>query len=157
MNPSKFFLIGLPGAGKTTYGQKLSQATEILFIDLDEVIVSNAGKAITTIFEEEGEDYFRELERKLLQEVINSNDAFILATGGGTPCFFDNIELMKESGLTIFINTPIETIQKRVESDTARPLLRNQNVGDLFELRKSCYEKADKTVTTFDELEALIS
>ena len=84
------YLIGLPGSGKTTMGKQLASILEIPFFDLDAEIENQAGKSIPELFKEEGEDFFREKERSCLRSFLN-RDNFILATGGGTPCFFDNL------------------------------------------------------------------
>ena len=84
----KFFLVGMPGCGKSTFGRRLSKSTGYKLIDLDIEIVSYAGKTISDIFESEGEERFREVESRLLKNLTCENEDFIMATGGGAPCFF---------------------------------------------------------------------
>ena len=91
---SSFFLMGMPGSGKSTLGKRLAAKLNVLFIDLDEYIVQKEKKTIETIFELHGEALFRELERNYLLEIINSGSVFLLALGGGSPCFNNNIELI---------------------------------------------------------------
>jgi len=98
----KIFLIGMPASAKTTLGEKLAAHLQIPFIDLDDVIVKAAGKSIKEVFEQEGEDHFRELEHDALHQSINAHPGFIMATGGGTPCFFDNMKVMKKAGTVYF-------------------------------------------------------
>jgi len=112
----------MPGAGKSTLGRRLAQRLHCAFTDLDIYIENGAGKTIMQIFREEGESAFRQLEASALNEVIRHKTG-VIATGGGTPCFFDHVHLMKENGLTIFLDTPMEQIQKRVAGRTGRPLL----------------------------------
>lgn len=82
-----FFLIGMPGSGKSTIGKRLANRLKMNFVDLDTVIEINTGEAIEIIFEHKGEEYFRELERVTLQEVVQSNQDTIVSLGGGTVCF----------------------------------------------------------------------
>ena len=97
------FIVGFMGCGKSTLGKKLAYNIEYDFIDLDIYIQEQEGKSIKEIFVENGEDYFRKLERACLKKVIN-NKKTVISVGGGTPCYFDNIQLMNENGLTIYIN-----------------------------------------------------
>ncbi len=89
----RIFLIGMPGAGKSTLGQQTAIALNLDFHDLDVLIVEKTGMEITEIFRERGEEYFRKIEAKILKEVVQDQDDFVMATGGGTPCFYQNIEL----------------------------------------------------------------
>ena len=99
----RIFLIGYMGSGKTTLGRKLAYILQYQFIDLDDYIEKQEGRKISHIFEEDGEDYFRKLERVYLHRVIDKED-LVISTGGGTPCFFDNMNQMNEYGKTIYIN-----------------------------------------------------
>jgi len=89
------------GCGKTTIGKKLSKALQLPFIDLDTLIEKNENTSINTIFDTFGENYFREIERKYLLKVFEYETG-IIATGGGTPCFFNNMELMNKNGISVF-------------------------------------------------------
>ena len=112
------------GSGKSTVGRKLSSATGLNFIDLDNFIQTREGRTVNDIFIEEGEDYFRETEHRLLKEIIEK-DNFILSCGGGTPCFFNNMSLMKKNGITIYLKMTVDAIYSRLlKSPDNRPLLK---------------------------------
>lgn len=151
----KIFLIGLPGAGKTTMGLELGLHLTLPFIDLDQEIEKETKQSVTEIFTQQGEAHFRQLERIHLQKAIESIPSFVMATGGGTPCFFNNIDLMKNVGQTIFINTSIETIKGRLEKDSSRPLMNSNTLESLLEKRKEFYSLAENTVLTLYELISL--
>jgi shikimate kinase len=155
MSSEKIFLIGLPGSGKSTYAKQLAVVLNKSFIDLDDEIAKSTGRLITDIFEQEGEDFFRIKERNQLTETIKNYDEFVLATGGGTPCFFDNMEQMNQAGETVFINPSLSIIENRLGSDSSRPLMKNYSLDQLLAKRKSWYSQAKKTVTDFEELKKL--
>ncbi|RYZ60762.1 MAG: shikimate kinase [Chitinophagaceae bacterium] len=120
----KIFLIGFMGCGKTHWGRELSQKLQIPFFDLDSLIEEREGKSITAIFAEMGEEYFRMLEKDVLYLITESHESFVLATGGGTPCFFNNIDYMKSRGTAVWINTSVETLHSRlVKEKEKRPLI----------------------------------
>ncbi|MBC6400689.1 MAG: shikimate kinase [Ekhidna sp.] len=144
----KVFLVGLPGAGKTTLGIQLADHLGIPFVDLDLEIEKHAKQSIRSIFSEKSEAYFRRLENRKLNDVIKELTTFVMATGGGTPCFFDNMKVMNAEGKTIFINTSIDKIKRRLQQDTVRPLMQTKTLEDLLEKREKQYLQADKTVTT---------
>ncbi len=153
----KIFFIGLPAAGKTTLGKKLATEIDFPFLDLDDEIVKSTGNSIPEIFEKNGEDYFRVLEKEQLVKIIKDNDQFILATGGGTPCFHNNMDVMNAIGITIFINTAIEEINERLEGDEGRPLMKNHSIEELLEKRKPWYERAHHTVSSYAQVRNLIT
>ncbi|HEY5774046.1 MAG TPA: shikimate kinase [Chitinophagaceae bacterium] len=150
----KIFLIGFMGSGKSYWGRKLSEKLRLPFFDLDEQIESNEGKKITQIFAEEGEEYFRLLEKDTLHIIAESHDSFIMATGGGTPCYFNNIDFMNKTGTAVWINTPIDLLHERLIKDKAdRPLIKNLDDAQLrsfiikkFSDRKIYYEQAEMVV-----------
>lgn len=148
----KIFLIGLPGAGKTTMGLDLAVDLGIQFVDLDQDIEKAAKLSVSEIFEEKGEAHFRQLEKLHLEKVIDELDNFVMATGGGTPCFFNNLERMKQAGKVIYINTPIEIIENRLKQDVNRPLMKNHTLNELSEKRKGWYSQADHTIREYKEL-----
>jgi shikimate kinase len=121
----KIFLLGLPGSGKTTLGKDLSKALHLLFVDLDSEIEKQAGKKIIEIFSEQGENQFRRLESAELKKWCTSSTGFIMATGGGTPCFFDNMERITKAGTSVFLDVPVSEIVRRMEGTSLleRPLL----------------------------------
>lgn len=121
--PFRIYLTGFMGSGKSFVGKALANRIGIGFYDLDDLIVEAAGKSIPEIFEQKGEDYFRQIERRCLLQTENLRRA-IIATGGGTPCFFDNMECINRLGLSIFLDASPEILIQRllVEKDQ-RPLL----------------------------------
>ena len=138
------------GSGKTHWGRLLSNKLQIPFFDLDEQIVASEEKSIVEIFEDKGEEYFRMLEKDTLHIITESHDSFIMATGGGTPCYFTNLDYMNRSGTTVWLNTPIDVLFERlVKEKTNRPLLKNLNDNQVrafiikkFSDRKIFYEQA---------------
>lgn len=121
------------GSGKSYWGRHLSTAVGLPFSDLDELITKSAGKSISDIFEKDGESAFRLMEKKALELTINQTPA-IIATGGGTACFFDNIQRMNEYGITIWLQCEIETlVQRLLPEQSHRPLLKNMDAEKLQE------------------------
>jgi len=157
------FLIGFMGSGKSHEGRLLSEQTGLPFIDLDEWIEQQEGRRITEIFNTDGEMYFRDLEAIQLQlaSASFSEDLVlpiggsllkgIVATGGGTPCFHENMDWMNEHGITIWLNLPIAVLAERLMSEKAkRPLIAEIKEEELLvfienkiEDRKLYYSKAD--------------
>lgn len=156
MKHSKIFLIGLPASGKTTWGKRIAQELNLPFIDLDEEIVRTANQSIAAIFEQDGEATFREVESKALQSVISTNDKFVLATGGGTPCFANNLELMNSEGVTVFLNISLPIIEERLKGNSTRPLMKKHKLVDLHNERKHWYKQAAHTVSSYEELQSLL-
>jgi shikimate kinase len=161
----KIFLIGFMGSGKTHWGRKLSAKLNLPFFDLDSVIIEQEQKSVADIFTEKGEEHFRYLEKETLERITTEQESFILSCGGGTPCFFNNIEFMKKSGKVIWLNTSIDMLTQRLNRERqTRPLisdmvtnedLRRYVVKKLSE-RRMYYQQADVTVgeetTNLEEL-----
>lgn len=121
-------------SGKTTFGRALAKALGLDFIDLDEYICLKTGKTIPQIFSQEGEDYFRTLESQALIEVCSSKEPAIVACGGGTPCFGDNISLMNSAGITVWLDADRDAILRRLREDCAnRPLVASLDAGGELE------------------------
>lgn len=145
----RIFLIGFMGCGKSTLGRSLASKLGLTFVDLDNYLEERYFKTIPRIFAEEGEDAFRRKERKMLEEVA-AFDQVIVATGGGAPCFFDNIDLMNQSGFCIFLDVDIESLIYRLtHARTERPLIKGKSPEELHEFieglmlkRRPFYEKA---------------
>ena len=150
------YLIGMPGSGKTTLGIGLAKSLGISLVDMDKEIEDREQKSIPSIFANEGESYFREIEQLVLHEV-SKQDNVVISTGGGSPCFYDNINYMNQHGKTIFIDVSAEELAKRMKtkgSTAGRPLLQGkQNDALLQELKEKLtqrypfYNQADKTLT----------
>lgn len=119
----RIFLIGMMAAGKTTYGRQLAQALKLPFIDLDTTIEEQTGQTIPELFAV-SEQHFRAKESEALQQQVDLNAAFVMATGGGTPCYGANLELMQQHGPVVFLFTPLETVAERLKKEQAkRPLV----------------------------------
>ena len=123
MIQQKIYLIGMPGSGKTTLGRSLATLVSLPFYDLDKQIEKAEGLSVTEIFTAKGEDHFRVIEAKVLRDLIESPEPFILSTGGGTPCFHENMDLLCRTGLTVFLDPSLEIIERRLASSQSRPLL----------------------------------
>lgn len=122
----RIYLIGFMGSGKTHWGKKLSHKLKLPFFDLDRVIEEKEGKTIAVIFAEMGEEYFRMLEKEVLHLVTESHESFVMSCGGGTPCFFNNIDYIKSRGTTVWLNSSVENLYNRlVKEKEKRPLIRN--------------------------------
>jgi shikimate kinase len=160
----KIFLIGFMGSGKTHWGRQLSAKLQLPFFDLDTVIVEKEKQSVAEIFARQGEEYFRYQERDTLEEITHDQESFILSCGGGTPCFFNNIEFMKKSGKVIWLNTSIDALTNRLQKERiTRPLISDVQEADLrryvirkLSERRMYYQQADVTVgeenTNLDEL-----
>ncbi len=125
------YIVGMMGSGKSYWGKLLSKATNLPLHDLDEYIEKAASKSIKAIFENEGESTFRLLEKKQLFETFAMPPS-IISTGGGTPCFFDNMNQMNKHGITLWLKCEIPTLVNRLLPEIAqRPLLKNMNPASL--------------------------
>ena len=120
-------LIGYMGSGKTSIGKKISKILKIKFYDLDKLIENKFNKTINEIFREQGEIKFRKKERVLLENILNKKKIFVLSLGGGTPCYFDNIDLIvKKTDLSIFLQPDIKQLSKKLFKRKAeRPIIKD--------------------------------
>jgi shikimate kinase len=155
----RIFLIGYMGAGKTTLGRALAKELKIEFIDLDNYIEERLCKSISQIFAEKGEEGFREIERRMLHEAGEFENV-VISTGGGTPCFFDNIEYMNRQGATVFLDVPVERLFIRLSiARKKRPLIMGKSdeelrcfIAEQLAKRLPHYSKAKQRFTA-DRLE----
>jgi len=151
---NKIVLIGFMGSGKSTLGKKLANQLNYQFIDLDKVVEEKSGLTISEIFETKGEASFRELETEELKNILSTNQKIVLAVGGGTPCFNNNIGLINESSLSIYIKYNAGILTSRlINAKTERPLISNkpkeeleQFVKELLEKREGFYLKSKKVI-----------
>lgn len=150
----KIILLGYMGSGKSTVAKGLAKELKLPFMDLDDYIEKREKKSITEIFSSKGEIYFRLQESKYLKEILDLDKDIVLALGGGTPCYGNNMELIKNQGFSIYLKGSIGTICNRLSAEKdQRPLiarLDNEQLTEyiakhLFE-RRDFYEKANQFV-----------
>lgn len=149
MYMKRIFLIGYMGAGKTTVGRILARRMGLSFIDLDCYIENRYQKTVGQLFAEKGEAGFREIERHLLREVSEFENVLV-ATGGGAPCFFDNMNYMNEKGTSVYLQVTPDELARRLESARlTRPLLKDKAPAELrdfiagtLQQREEHYRKA---------------
>lgn len=140
----KVVLLGYMASGKSTVGRLLARQLEMEFIDLDDYIAANQKKSIKDIFSEKGEIFFRKLEHQMLTEVLEKDASIILSTGGGTPCYGNNMEtILKQSDHSIYLNLSIPQLVNRISREKEnRPLVRNISDEELPEfIGKHLFER----------------
>lgn len=145
----RIFLIGYMGAGKTTVGKELAEKAGLSFIDLDHYIESRYHKTVGQLFQEKEECGFREIEQRMLQEVASFEDV-VISTGGGAPCYFDNMDYMNRMGTTVYLKVSVDELVKRLNvCKHTRPVLKNRSgeelrafVAESLEKRNPFYEQA---------------
>ena len=133
----RIILIGYMGSGKTTVGKALSRETGMMFYDLDWYIENRMRKSVSQIFAEKGEEGFRKIEYNMLHEVAEFEDV-IISCGGGTPCFFDNIDYLNQQGDVVYLKATPETLYKHLlMAKVERPLLKDKSHEELMEFIKA--------------------
>ncbi len=148
------FITGFMGCGKTTYGKQIAKALGFHFIDLDNYIMQEHDQSILDMFKELGETAFRKLESEALATCIAENDKTIIALGGGTPCYANNLEELKKNGFIIYIKLDAKILFERLEKDKdSRPLITEkekeelkQYIVQLLQQREPIYSQAHLTV-----------
>jgi shikimate kinase len=154
------FLVGFMGSGKSYWGSRLAQKIAYDFVDLDTLIEQKTGLSIPEIFALHGEDGFRLQEQDCLHSLAERLQPTVIATGGGAPCFFDNMDWMNQHGTTIWLDTPVETLVERLWPERhKRPLLAQipesdftSFISERLDLRRVWYQKAKICVTNGKEL-----
>ena len=149
---TRILLVGFMAAGKTTLGKALARDLGLQFVDLDHYIENRYHCSVSQLFAERGEEAFRHIERNMLHEVAEFEDV-IIATGGGTPCFFDNMDYMNAQGVTVFLDAAVDVIYTRLTiARTKRPLVAGktsdelrQYITDMLERRNPYYTRAHHT------------
>jgi shikimate kinase len=151
----RIYLIGITGCGKTTLGKELAKSLGCEFIDLDDYIIAKQGKSIEKIFEEQGEMYFRQLEQESLRKIKNKK--VVVSTGGGAPCFFDNMDFMNDQGKTIWLNPDPEIVAERLinaPNVENRPMIKGKSKQDVLDFikkklaeRQKFYSRAEVIIT----------
>lgn len=150
---NRIIIIGYMGSGKTTVGKALSKELGMPFYDLDWYIESRMRKTVKQIFDERGEDGFRKIEHNMLHEVAEFENV-IISCGGGTPCFFDNIDYMNQQGETVYLKATPDVLYGHLKmGKTVRPLLLNKTqeevqafIREQLEKRSPFYSKAKYTL-----------
>lgn len=162
---SRIFLVGMPGVGKTYWGRILAERSGFAFADLDEYIEQSEGRTVHEIFAINGEAYFRQKETQCLHK-LSTNDRVIIACGGGTPVYNDNMIWMKENGCVVYMEADMSTLLDRVGNNMTRPLLDGEDIRSkmegLFQARLPYYLQAHHSIrvdegiiTNFEEIVAL--
>lgn len=156
------------GSGKSSTGRKIASSLRWQFADTDKVVEEQEGASVPELFEHKGEDYFRKAETRVLKSVSERSKT-VIACGGGTPCSAENMEIMKSTGVIIYLKLPVEALASRLlKSRTKRPLLREtettgmtERVQELLDCRIVWYEQADATVDgmtdTVEEMSSVIA
>lgn len=158
------YIIGMPGTGKTHFGRTLSQSLKMGFHDLDDMIEKLEEANIRQVIQSKGEKYFREKEREVLISTTVLNNV-VIACGGGTPIHFDNLDIMKSSGIVVWLNTDLKLISRRIAQNiTRRPMFLglesedlDKKLNELFGKRRKTYAKADITIDSNSNSSAMLS
>ena len=151
----KIILLGYMASGKSTISKLLAKTKNIEAIDLDDYIIEKEGKSIKEIFKNKGEIYFRFQENKYLKELLKNNKSFVLALGGGTPCYANNMQLIQENAKSIYLRANLNTLLDRLQKEKSnRPLIASLNDKKLKEFiakhlfeRAPFYEQANQIIT----------
>ena len=164
------------GAGKSTLGKALAHELQVPFVDLDQFIEAQTKQTIRQIFADRGEEGFRILERDMLHQVTEEMQDFVISCGGGTPCFFDNMDYMNQHGQTLLLDVPIDVLFRRLKHGTRkRPVLRDKTDDDLrqfiiqnlqnrmpyysqscYQVDASCLESRMQIASTVDEVKRIL-
>ncbi len=155
----------MPSSGKSTLGRQLAKRLDYQFIDMDDLIINQELSSVFEIFKYKGEDYFRQVESKVLKG-IKPNQKLIIATGGGVPCFFDNMDFIKANGTSIFLNVQPEDLLKRIQKSEGnnRPLIDKRKTNEIllnelrerYENRLKFYQQADIQIDGSIEVEQIL-
>lgn len=141
----KIVLVGLPGSGKSTFGKQLAAVLQFTYYDLDQLIEDRFQMTIPDIFSRYGEGKFREWETEVLQKFLNREDSYVLASGGGCPCFNDNMDLINEKAVSVYLDVPLEEISMRLGLSKAqnRPMFSGLDQGEITLKLKSLLVERD--------------
>lgn len=150
---TRIIIVGYMGAGKTTVGRMLAKELGIQFYDLDWYIESRMHKTVPELFSERGEEGFRQVERNMLHEVAEFEDV-VISCGGGTPCFFDNMEYMNSRGETVYLKASADVLHAHLKmGKVERPIIKGKSPEELklfvasqLKQREAFYDKAKHTL-----------
>lgn len=148
------------GSGKTHWGKQVAHRLQLPFFDLDEEVVKAEDKSVADIFADSGEEYFRQKEKDTLEKLVEDNESLVLSCGGGTPCFFNNIDYMKKVGIVVWLNTHVDVLLQRLLKEKAkRPLIKDIDDEQLrtyiirkLNERRMYYEQADVVLDKEDAI-----
>ena len=147
----KIYLVGFMGSGKTTVGRELAARIDAPFFDLDELVETAEKLSIREVFQQFGEPYFRKRERDILRSTKHL-DAAVIATGGGTFTFDENIQFIQSEGMSVYLSASYALLRSRIGSKDDRPLFRDDlSTHELFANRIRYYRMADLTIEIRDE------
>ncbi|MEE2700056.1 MAG: shikimate kinase [Bacteroidota bacterium] len=149
----RIFLIGFMGCGKSTIGKQIAKQMQLDFVDLDRYIAKKTALSINQIFDEKGENAFRKMEKECLAEICKMKN-LVVATGGGTPCFSENMQILLEKGKSVYLRMETEDLLKRLaKQQNKRPLIKNKSEKELLDFtnttlfeREYFYKQANFTV-----------
>lgn len=152
------------GCGKTTHGKKLAKALHYQFVDLDKYIESQKKSTVSKLFQEKGEAEFRKIETESLLECLKSNAPTVISLGGGTPCFNENLKLIKKNGLLVYIKMDAKSLFNRLKNASVkRPLLKEKTdeelliyIDVLLQQREAFYNQADIILTGINLNEVIL-
>ena len=142
---TKIALLGYMGSGKSAVGNALADNLQVPFFDLDTLIVADLDSSIRDVFDTKGEIFFRKAESRVLNEFLNQHDSFVLATGGGTPCYGRNLQDLHDSGVaTVYLQVGIHILANRLSTEKdERPLIQHLSDADLIEfIGKHIFERS---------------
>lgn len=149
-------LIGFMGAGKTSLGKAAARKLDMPFLDTDVLITEKEGMSVSSIFAQKGEPYFRALETQTLRELADRKDSYVLSVGGGLPLRKENHELLRKLGCVIYLQSSVDTFEKRLRTDTSRPVLQRgegtlrEKITSILAQREPVYLEAAHVVMVND-------
>ncbi len=157
------FLIGMPSSGKSTIGKRMADALHYHFLDTDRMIVREEGRSVSDIFAQDGEVYFREAEQRVLR-IIKPGQNLVVSTGGGMPCFHDNIAYINATGISVFLDVPVPVLLRRMLAHNAfdRPLYQPNDpeladaLQQKYNVRLPFYQRADIIIPGEADAEAVL-
>lgn len=156
MKKKNVILVGYMGCGKSTVGKRLSFALKQPYVDTDKLIEQKQGTTISAIFDEHGEEYFRDLETECVESLFSYKQGHVIAVGGGLVLRQKNRELLKELGTVVYLRATPETTYERLKGDDTRPLLRGEDpygkICDMIKIRGPVYLDASDVVIDVDGL-----